>query len=395
MSASALDVQIDEFCLMLKRRQVEGTVQIAKKTVELLRQVASNQNRCTGVSLRDAVRRVGKRLIAAKPNELCVGNMVRRVLYYIREEEHSACCPGKSFDLDDPEHDVDGSKDSNWMEEQQQAPMLHLVRAQSLASLLDKGALNQALSTYQGDKGAATERPVAEVSRRFKHNVIECINDLIDELGSIRSQIAEQASDHIHTSEVILTYGTSNTVFQFLKEASKKRVFSVVVAEAAPGLEGHLMAKRLAALPNVVQTTLISDAAIFAMMARVNMVIVGARAVLANGGVMGLVGLNMVALAAKKHAVPFVVLTGLHKLSPEQPFEPEITMNDFRSPGGALDFEALAEDCETCQLHAPSPSFDYVPPHLVSLFITDSGGHNPSYVYRLLAEYYSPEDSVL
>jgi hypothetical protein len=42
-------------------------------------------------------------------------------------------------------------------------------------------------------------------------------------------------------------------------------------------------------LPNVVQTTLISDAAVFAMMARVNMVIVGARAVLANGGVMGAV----------------------------------------------------------------------------------------------------------
>jgi translation initiation factor 2B subunit (eIF-2B alpha/beta/delta family) len=36
------------------------------------------------------------------------------------------------------------------------------------------------------------------------------------------------------------------------------------------------MAKRLAALPNVVQTTVITDAAIFAMMARVNMVRVAA-----------------------------------------------------------------------------------------------------------------------
>ena len=127
-----------------------------------------------------------------------------------------------------------------------------------------------------------------------------------------------QGSEHIHTSEVVLTFGGSNTVYAFLKEAAKKRQFSTVVAEAAPGFRGHQMSKRLAALPNIVQTTVITDAAIFAMMARVNMVVVGARAVLANGGIMGSVGLMAVALAAQRHSVPFVVLTGLHKLSPEQ-----------------------------------------------------------------------------
>lgn len=35
---------------------------------------------------------------------------------------------------------------------------------------------------------------------------------------------------------------------------------------------------------------------------------------MANGGVIGPVGLNMVALAARKHAVPFVVVTGTHKV---------------------------------------------------------------------------------
>lgn len=43
-------------------------------------------------------------------------------------------------------------------------------------------------------------------------------------------------------------------------------------------------------------------------------VIVGAHAVMANGGVIAPVGLNMVALAAQKHAVPFVVLAGSHKV---------------------------------------------------------------------------------
>ena len=43
-------------------------------------------------------------------------------------------------------------------------------------------------------------------------------------------------------------------------------------------------------------------------------VIVGAHAVMANGGVIAPVGLNMVSLAAQKHAVPFVVLAGSHKV---------------------------------------------------------------------------------
>lgn len=35
---------------------------------------------------------------------------------------------------------------------------------------------------------------------------------------------------------------------------------------------------------------------------------------MSNGGVIAPVGLNMVALAAQRHAVPFVVLAGIHKV---------------------------------------------------------------------------------
>ncbi|XP_047159133.1 probable translation initiation factor eIF-2B subunit beta [Vigna umbellata] len=77
--------------------------------------------------------------------------------------------------------------------------------------------------------------------------------------------------------------------------------------------QGHILAKELAA--RGLQTTVISDSAVFALISRVNMVIVGAHAVMANGGVIAPVGLNMVALAAQRHAVPFVVLAGSHKVS--------------------------------------------------------------------------------
>lgn len=57
----------------------------------------------------------------------------------------------------------------------------------------------------------------------------------------------------------------------FLRAAAAKRRFQLIVAEAAPGLEGHIMAQTLSKLPQVA-VTLIPDSNIYAIMARVNKV---------------------------------------------------------------------------------------------------------------------------
>lgn len=68
----------------------------------------------------------------------------------------------------------------------------------------------------------------------LKSNILEGINELIEELGSLYKNIADQALDHIHANEVIMTYGKSRTVEEFLKAAARKRKFEVIVAESAP-----------------------------------------------------------------------------------------------------------------------------------------------------------------
>jgi len=75
----------------------------------------------------------------------------------------------------------------------------------------------------------------------------------------------------------------------------------------------------------------VSDAAIFAIMARVNKVIVGCSAVLANGGIVSHVGMHNIALAAKHHSVPFVVCTGMFKLSPTFPHD-QYSLSELTSP---------------------------------------------------------------
>ena len=38
------------------------------------------------------------------------------------------------------------------------------------------------------------------------------------------------------------------------------------------------------------------------------------------------------------------------------------------------------------------PAYDYVPPELVSLYITNLGGQTPKYIYRVFTEFYSQDD---
>lgn len=75
---------------------------------------------------------------------------------------------------------------------------------------------------------------------------------------------------------MILTVGISHTVLPFLTTAAEKRVFDVIVTEHAPSMDGHEMAKELDAAG--ITTTLIADAAVYAVMSRVNKVVIGCHA---------------------------------------------------------------------------------------------------------------------
>jgi translation initiation factor eIF-2B subunit beta len=330
--------------------------------------------------------------------------MVRRVLHIIREEDvslTSPAVPGASVESDDEDGQEFDAR-SSFSASLVAAANRSTLRAPSLHNLLESipdqvrapvapaaSAADSESRSRSGDRNS--------VSWKLKHNVIEGISELLQDIDMCHLQVAEQALEHIHQNEVILTLGRSRTLHKFLLEAKKKRSFQVVIAEGAPRYQGHVLAKELA--EKELQTTVITDSAVFAMISRVNMVIVGAHAVMANGGVLAPVGIHMVALAARRHAVPFVVLAGVHKLCPQYPHNPYTLLNDLKSPAEIVEFGELSDCLDGgtggFSTRVVNPTFDYIPPELVSLFITDTGGHNPSYVYRLVAEYYSPEDYVL
>ncbi|KAK8921894.1 hypothetical protein KSP39_PZI020525 [Platanthera zijinensis] len=402
-----IQAHVNDFVLKLKRRKIEGSQATARQTAELLRAVVSHQRlpyTNQALALLDAVRDVGEQLIAANPVELAVGNIVRRVLHIIREEDLTSVASAvdglglstNSDDDDNFEHDDHPILSAAAVA----ATARSTLRAPSLQTLLE-GLPESASAPRPSSSGGDSEGKSKSAERKkLKHDVIEAINELIQDIETCHEQISEQAVGLIHQNEVILTLGRSKTVKEFLFAANeKKRSFRVFIAEGAPRYQGHVLAKELVA--KGLQTTVITDSAVFAMISRVNMVIVGAHAIMANGGVIAPVGINMVALAAQRHAVPFVVVAGTHKLCPLYPHNPEVLLNDLQCPSDLLDFGEFSDcmDFSTSGgsplLHVVNPAFDFIPSKLVSLFVTDTGGHSPSYMYRLIADYYSTDDFVV
>lgn len=73
-------------------------------------------------------------------------------------------------------------------------------------------------------------------------------------------------------------------------------------------------------------------------MSRVNKVIIGTHAVMANGGLLAQAGTHLIAQAAKYHKVPVIVCCGLYKLCPVFPSNLD-TLQELRSPTEVLKFE--------------------------------------------------------
>jgi translation initiation factor eIF-2B subunit beta len=224
-------------------------------------------------------------------------------------------------------------------------------------------------------------------SKDLKAEVIEGIEEIIDELDQADDRIAAQALEHIHSNEVILTHSSSRSVQKFLLEAAKKRKFTVIVAESYPNDHEatHISVTRTAksetegadelSTPKFskslsdagITVILMTDATIFAIMSRVNKVILATHAVIANGGLIAAAGARIIAKAARVHRTPVIVVSGIYKLSPDYPFEFE-SLIEYGDPGHIVRYQdgALVENLEV-----DNPVYDYVPPDLVDLYITN------------------------
>lgn len=360
----------------------------------------------------EIVQQVGERLISAQPRELAIGNVVRRVLGVIREEaeedregETSGYSDTGSESQPHPpiedsttaptsapaSRTITSSPLRHVSEDPSSVPANAGPAATSMFSLLSHPVSISPAAT-PGNQSPANQTSLStqalanlNAAKDLRAEVIEGIEEILEELRQADDQIAGYALEHIHSNEIILTHTASKTVQKFLLKAATKRKFTVVHAETYPNdheathaaivgkpkgdSDAHSGAdhfqKTLTAAGIIV--ILIPDSAVFAMMSRVNKVILDTHIVLANGSLVAAAGARAIAKAANIHRTPIVVLSGVYKLSPVYPFDLDALMEDG-DPGKIVPYE----DGEFLdKVEVENPLFDYVPADLVDLYITN------------------------
>ena len=372
---------INSFVLKLNRRQF-GSCQktIALETAMLLRTYILSYKEPAIENLLSGLKSIGATIAKVQPTQFSVGNIVRRVLRIIKEEV---------ADFVIQEQDLKPSRSPvNNQASVSGAADLNATSTGSTATrsqYLDSEMYNLIALDKEKSKSFKTKELATSSFFLCKSAIIQAINEFIDEVESMDSFISTQSLEHIHSNEIIMTYGKSKGVEEFLLYAARKRKFQVVVAEASPDYDGQHLAISLSQAG--IETTLIPDSAIYALMSRVNKVIIGCVAVLVNGGIIGQCGTLMLASAAKQHSTPIVVLAGLYKLSPVFPYDLN-TLNVLKNPQSVIPYDSHWNN-ENVQI--VSPAFDYVPADFVSTFVTNLGSNSP-YIYRLLDECYDEED---
>lgn len=122
-------------------------------------------------------------------------------------------------------------------------------------------------------------------------------------------------------------------------------------------------------------------------MSRVDKVIITAHGVMATGGIVAQAGALMIAHAAKAHQVPVFVLSAVYKLTPLHPID-SLTYNEMLSPSMVYRTE---EGDDSSNVTAIVPAFDYVPPKLVDLILTNQEGYTSENIYRAFNSLYGKQ----
>lgn len=268
---------------------------------------------------------------------------------------------------------------------------------------------------------------------RFAEYCTEELDLLQNSLESMTFSLCKHAAKHIYENETVLTIGCSHSTLAFFSEAAKTRSFRLIVLEGPPP---HSSTKHLVRVlekinPNV--TVLVQpDSNAFAVMSYCSKVFVSCDSVLATGGALCPLGTHPVCVAAKMFSTPVIVIAMTVKLIPWLPIDPQCTSlirvsktqnheepcTQFSFPGhifptqeaigsvafgGGLETSVISNSWGGGLTSDPRPTvseidvvyntIEYVPPHLISLFVTDADEFVGSHIHKYIRDLYRIEDS--
>jgi methylthioribose-1-phosphate isomerase len=174
-------------------------------------------------------------------------------------------------------------------------------------------------------------------------------------------------------------YGTALGVIRGARDAGKR--VAVIADETRPFLQGLRLTAWELAKDNIPVTVITDNMAGHVMKSgKVNVVVVGADRIAANGDAANKIGTYMVAVLAKKHEIPFYVAAPISTLDLSLQTGAEIPIEERdRKEVTHIGGHQLAPDGVDVQ----NPAFDVTPNELITAIITDKGVARAPYIDSL------------
>src|SRR5918995_1977460 len=227
---------------------------------------------------------------------------------------------------------------------------------------------------------------VSEITLRLEREALT-IHD--EDVASCKSMGAHGATLVPHSANVLTHcnagalatagYGTALGVIRGAVEQGKK--VAVLADETRPFLQGaRLTAWEL--LKDGIDTTVITDNMAGSMMrlGNVDLVVVGADRIAANGDVANKIGTYAVAVLAKEHGIPFYVAAPISTVDLNTPDGSRIPIEE-RSDREVTHVGSSRLTPEGA--HIRNPAFDVTPNKFVTAIITERGIARPPYAESL------------
>ena len=229
---------------------------------------------------------------------------------------------------------------------------------------------------------AATPGEPAAILKRLRDEATAILDEdramcrAIGEHGVSLIKKGARIGTHCNTG-ALATGGIGTALAPIYLAADRGLQPTVFADETRPLLQGsRLTAWELGQAGSPV--TVLADSASATLMrdGRLDLVIVGADRIAANGDVANKVGTYSLAIAAKHHGVPFYVAAPSSTIDPETKTGADIHIeqrhaDEVRRTGGTLTAPAGVD--------VYNPAFDVTPASLITAIITDRGIHKPPF----------------
>ncbi|CAK7201004.1 GCD complex subunit gcd7 [Sporothrix eucalyptigena] len=398
-----LEATIEQACSLLKRRQIRGPEPCALATAFVLGQVVSKSKWSDVDQLLDRVFQTGRKLIDAQPQELVLGNIVRRVMGLIRDEaatdrtderEDQASMANSVSDLREAGGLVPpaltSSASFSALARTTRQPSL-IATPQSMFNLLS--AAEPSLTSgdvSSAGSGASTPIPVYTHAATgnggvaaLRDEILDGIEEIKDEIGQADDQTAGFAEGQIRPCDGVLVCDPTRTVEKFLIKAARRKYTLYLVGTVSGTVEKKLTAAKCTIIR-------VARSSATAYISQVSRVVLDAHSIAVNGGVLTSAGGGRLARAARAAGRTVLVVGGVYRLSPEPLTDPD----NFVVPGEPARMVPFANGSLVGdgQLEVDAPQTEFVPASLINIYVTNLGPHTKDYLEAVVADHYKSDD---